>query len=108
MIGIDKIKDALLPCINFGEAIADRLEDGKISTWEYITLAPKIIPIIQELKNGKEIIAQFKDIDEAEAIELTEFFKAELDIPDDKLEEAIENGWGILMSILTYILSRNA
>ena len=103
MLGIDKIKDALLACIEFGEALAARLEDGKVTTWEMITLIPKVLPIVQALRETKEIIAEFKDLTEEEVAELTVFVAENLDLEDDELEAAIEGGWAILLGIIFYL-----
>ena len=106
MLGIENIKEALLPCINLGEAISKAFEDdGKITTWEGIMMLPKLIPLVKEASDVKEIIAEFKDLDEDELEELKLFVQVELDIADDVLEEKIEKGWNILVSLLAYTVS---
>ena len=103
--GIEKLKDALLFTIELGEGIAERLEDdGKLSWSEILTLIPKLWPLVGIIRDGNEMVLEFKDLDDQEQAELTQYVESELDIPNEKLEKAIENGWNILVSLLRFII----
>lgn len=47
----------------------------------------------------KKLGAEYKDLDESEKKELLEYCKEELDLEDDVLEERIEGGFQVLLSL---------
>lgn len=106
MLGIEKLKDAATAAVNFGEKIEDALADGKLSFVEGITIAigsaPEVFGLIQD---GKEIKAEFQDLDDFERRELVEHVAAELDLDSDGIEEVVENGFDLLVSLEALISS---
>ena len=93
IVTIDWIKNEAY-CVTDG-VICSCIKDEDVKEPVTITQDGKVWLLLDDIEDSDE------------AAELTEFVRTELDIPDDKLEAAIENGWFILLSILTYVLARN-
>ena len=104
-LGIEETKELLLPCMKLGEGIGKAFEDGKFTTWEGIMLSPKMLPIIKEAKDWREVIAEMKDIDPMEAEELKQFIRDNFDIAEDQLEARIEAGMFIVISLIAYLVA---
>ena len=99
MLGIEKLKEAALAVVNFGEKVENALADGKLSFIEGITIAigsaPDAFGLIQD---GKEIKAEFQDLDDSEREELCDYVASELDLNADGVEEVAEKGFDLLVA----------
>lgn len=77
MEGIDKVKKAVKvvfdTILQYKNAKAD---DDKITTMEYLGFADEIFALIAVVPQFKAILAQLKDVDDAEAIELAEYIES--------------------------------
>ena len=90
-LGIDKIKEVLKSGFTIGMAVVGAMEDKKINLKDLphcITIATQLPKIV---KNKDEFIAQAKDLDAEEKIELQQYCKDEFDIPNDETELFIED-----------------
>lgn len=99
MFGIEKLKEAALFTISFTEALDKRLEDGKMSFLETITLGAKLKDLPSIIRNGPEISQEYMDLDSSEKEELVEFIKEELELSNDRVEDLIENSLSVLASL---------
>ena len=104
MIGIENIKSLLDYGFSFGfrikEVVSDDSPGGK-----KVTL-PEIVGSLDLVFKIPALIAQaplayqeWQDVDEAEAEELKAHFAEKFDVPDEKIEQVIEEVWGILVRI---------
>lgn len=80
-LGIQETKDVVYAGLKIGEAISDGVQIEDIGA---LTALPAAISGITDVP------AELADMDEVEAEELKQFVKDNFDIPDDKLEEFIE------------------
>lgn len=103
MAGIEKFKTALAFVINFGEAIDKRMEDGKITFTEWLTLIPKLSGIREVVMNSKDIWREYLDMDSAEKDEIVQFIETELDIRNDKAEEMIQDAFKFIAEMSVFI-----
>ena len=106
MLGIENLKNTALFLINLGEGLENKLEDGKLSIFEALQLAGKSSKeAIEVFRSGKEIAAEFKDLDDKERGELIELVKSELDLEKDNIEKTIEKGIILLDALADFIES---
>lgn len=101
MLGINNLKKAVVSAVNLGEKIEKNLlDDGKISLTEALGIgATSFTDIIGIIRSGKEIKAEFIDLDEDEKEELVDLVTEELDLENDKIEEVIEKAIEFLSSL---------
>ena len=111
--GIDKILDVADDLIALGEAIDERLEDGKFTLLEKLTLTPKLYALVADFKDRKIIWLQFKDIDEQERLVLINHVQEKLDLRNDQAELIAETIWtaiislGIIVNLKKYVRESN-
>lgn len=89
---IDQLKKAIKFGTDIGNHFATSLEDKKLTLAEGLGFATPLFQLPDLYNNRQAIIAQAKDIDSAEAVELRTFVRDELKIPDDLVEQAIDDG----------------
>lgn len=98
-LGINNLKEAAIGVINLGEKIDQALEDRKISGMEAINISITAIPVVfNDIKNRKEIVAEFEDLDETEKQDLIDTVAAELDLNNDYAERKIEAGFKVIVA----------
>lgn len=103
MYGIEKLKEALLVLIKFSEALDKRLDDGKLSLVEGITLVPKLTKLPQIIADFESIKNEFLDLDEVEKAQISQFIKDELDLENDGVEALIESVFDLGLSITAVV-----
>jgi len=94
-VGISNLKPIVALGIELGN-VADKVGRNTGAT-RYLSL----MDLFDELTglgsvDFKVVMAEIKDLDDVERMELHEFLKAKFDIVDDKLEMAIEDGLKIV------------
>lgn len=97
MLGIQNLKEILDFSISTGEVIAG-LQDGV----DLKDLAPALSAAKKApaaLKDADQAWDEYLDMDDAEALELENFVVTEFDIPNDKVEEAIERGFKVAIEL---------
>lgn len=89
-LGVDTIEEILVDAITLGEVIAAAIKGQPITSLLLFTAG-----IAAKYQNFGQVfgqaIAEFKDLDEAEAAQVMETVKREFDLENDALELAIEN-----------------
>ena len=98
--GIDSTKAVLGKGFKIAEAIAEALEDKKISFGESLELGAKLLGLVGMFKHIVNIPAEFKDFTKQEQDELIKFFIDEFDIPNDKAEEIVEKAFKGIIELL--------
>jgi len=89
---IDQLKKAIKFGIDFGNHLSSSLEDKKITLAEGLGFATPLFQLPDLYNNRVAIIAQAKDVDSAEGIELRTYVRDELKIPNELVEDAIDSG----------------
>jgi len=99
--GTETIKKALGIVIDLGMGIEDHLaDDGRISLSEAASTAVELAPdIFSVAKNAAELKAEIKDWDPVERQEVLEWAVVKFDLTNDRAEQAIELGLGILTKL---------
>lgn len=100
MHGIKNLKGALAFIINLSLAIDKRLDDGKLSFVEGITMIPDLIELPRIISEPKTLIDEYNDLDGNERSELMRFIESELDLRNDKVEEIIHKGFDALFTLI--------
>jgi len=103
MYGTEKLKEALLVLIRFSDALDKRLDDGKLSLVEGITLVPKLTKLPQIIADFESIKNEFLDLDEIEKAEINQFIKDELDLVNDKVEDLIESVFDLGLAVASVV-----
>ena len=101
MFGIENLKKCFNVLIEGGNVVGKAWEDGTINVAD----AGHLILLLDELTelgnvNFKAIPQEAKDLDAAEIAELTEHLKTKFDIPQDALEQKIEEGIALLSRLV--------
>jgi hypothetical protein len=85
-------KELLKLAISVFNSIGSVMQDGKVEYAEVISELVRIAPSVPAAIDGSGLIlSEVKDIDEQEIEELKAFIVQEFDIPQENLEEFIED-----------------
>ena len=91
MAGVEKLKKAL----SFGITVVVKVDEVTQDGWQWIpdsvALFPTLIEIPGLIRDGKEIWAEFQEVDDDEKQELLTFAKEKFNILDDELENVVES-----------------
>lgn len=98
---MENLKKAIGKVLATTEAVAKSYEDKKIVMTEWIKIGASAVGWTWIFKHIPEIKADFDSATEEGIVKMVEELKAEFDIPQDKLEEIIEEA---LQIILTFIV----
>lgn len=103
--GIENLKQNLLRVVDTAKAVASAFDDGKITLFEGIALAPKAVKIWEIVKDYPDIKAEYLDLDEAEQAALIEWFAEEFDIENDAAEHAIEAAFSAVVELSDLVVT---
>ncbi|MCK4821512.1 hypothetical protein KA005_37445 [bacterium] len=99
-LGIEKLQEFVFNLADLGMDLDRSLEDGKISISEGLSMAIENIPdFVEDWRDRKEILAQWKDADSAEKENLKTALADHLDIRNDKAENLIEKLFALSMAL---------
>lgn len=88
-LGVQKLRLAILFALSFSQKIAVGATDG--FDWTDVSaLIPDLLQIPAIVQDSAAIVAEFKDLDEAERNELSAEISTTFDIPNDKVELYVE------------------
>lgn len=98
--GIEKIKHSVATVLAVAKAVVKaKSDDGKISTWEWMGIGIKSLGFIKVVTGAKDILKEYKDLDESEKDELNNWFREEFDIENDDIESLIEEFFKTLLEL---------
>jgi hypothetical protein len=103
MAGIKETKDIVTLGASLSEAVYHSLKDGRVSFGDYVNFIPVLGDLLPALGGIEEIPGEIVDLDEAEMDELKLHFKSEFDIPDDLIEEFVENALEMGQLVLSQV-----
>lgn len=87
-----ELKEILSFMCALANAIGEASEDGKISRGEALGMLPLLYNVPSAFGGMTEIPAEVADLSQEDIEELAQMIKDELNLPQDKVEEAIEDG----------------
>lgn len=88
-----ELKEILSFMCSLANAIGDSTaDDGKISRSEALGMLPLLYDVPSAFGGITEIPSEVGELSQEDIEELAQMVKDELDIPQDKIEEAIEDG----------------
>jgi len=93
MAGIEELKDVVKAAISIGEALSDGIGLEDLGA---------LLDLPAAIDGISEVPEELSDLDETERAELQAFIQSEFDIPDDQVEEFIEQA--IIWAFSTYEL----
>jgi len=91
MYGIEETMDALDLAASLGVAVYHMAKDGKLSLGDYVHLLPVVPNIGPAAMGATKIPRELGDIQEDEVAMLMSRAKTKFNIPDDLVEEFVEN-----------------
>lgn len=96
-LGIDHFKTLITVGLDVPKKIADVTADNKVTLIEIVGMVPTATEVIAVAKSWKDIVAEFKDLDDTEKKELHDYFADKFDIPNDQVEAFVEDAlaWGL-------------
>ena len=101
LYGIETIKKAAEVVIKLGMRTEEALsDDGKIKFLEGVGLAIGAFPgVLDVVQNASQLKLEYNDLSDDERDELVSHIILELDLDADNLEEIIESGFEVLISL---------
>jgi len=103
MLGILNLKKVVVAILHLANKVDLVTRDG-IQWTDAVALFPNIVDGVALIKNGKDALAEFKELDAVEKAELLDFVKVEFDLADDKLEDVVETALGVIESVSELIV----
>jgi len=96
-IGIKDLKELIGLGLHIGMGYANSIKDGKWTAGDFFNFIPAVTCIPNAVDGFDNVAKQLLDVDETEKEELKKFVEDEFNIPNDNIEQAIEKG--LLMGI---------
>lgn len=87
-----ELKEALSFICSLANSIGEIAEDGKMNLADATHLIPLLYKLPSAVDGMSEIPAEVAELSQEDIEELAQMVKDELDIPQDKIEAAIEDG----------------
>lgn len=104
MLGIENLKKVLAATLHLANRVDQVTQDGFQPLTDLVALLPNLVDGVSLIKNGKDALAEFKELDATEKKEILAFVKAEFDIADDKLEDVVETAFEVIESVSVLIV----
>lgn len=99
MAGIKETLEALDFGISFGNTTGKVLQDGKFDLFEIAQYIESLTKFPAAVEGAGLIPEELKDLTPEEAAEVVEFFKTKLDLPQETLEEAVEDHLALIAAM---------
>lgn len=87
-----ELKEVLSFVCALANTIGEVSEDGKVSKTEALTLLPLLYKVPSAIDGIGEIPTEVSDLSQEDIDELAQMIKNELELPQKKVEAAIEDG----------------
>lgn len=103
-VQLKETKEAFVFVIALVKAIDISINDGdeKLGLEDVPNFFPAFFKLMPAIEGADRIPMELKAVDPAEAQNFKEWLKVELDLKDDKIEEAIEDGFAIILDIYMF------
>jgi len=100
---VQNTNELLIFLSRFTNAIVESLEDGKVTITDITTIFKPLMAAKDALNDIQEIPLELADLDTDEAALLVRTFQSELDFEVDNIEEVVEEGLAVALSLVLYI-----
>lgn len=104
----ENVKQVVHMGCTFGGAVAASLEDGQWSFSDVHFFLPVVTSVASALTDIQKVPEELKNMTPEEFDELRAYLKTELELPDDKMEAAIELGCDVGLKLLQLALAFGA
>jgi len=102
-VGFKETKEGLTFVFALVKGITSALkDDGKITVGDLPHFLPSLLSVKGALEGIDKVPVEFKLASQAEADELKVWIKKEFDIPDDKMEQFIEDAFAVLLDMWVF------
>lgn len=95
-LGTDTLKGVLSNLIDVATIVADALRDG-FQVIDLVQLVPAFTKIDAVIKTAPAAFEELKDLSPIEAKEVVEYIAVKFDIPNDRVEGAIEDALRLIV-----------
>ncbi|HQK28454.1 MAG TPA: hypothetical protein PLC85_11060 [Smithellaceae bacterium] len=102
---MENLKKAVSKVITTAMVVDQKLEDGKITMPEGMTIAVSAVGWIWIFKNFRKVIEDFKALDEEGVATLIETIKSELDLRNDSAEAVVEQALEIIIRLAAVMVA---
>lgn len=102
-VGFKETKDVLNFVIPIVKGSVTVLEDGKIQVPELVVFLPALLNIKDAIEGIEQVPLEFKLSTPEEAEELKQYLREQLDLPDEKMEEFIEDAFALVLDLYNMI-----
>lgn len=99
MAGIEQTKEVVRLGVSVGEAVAKAFEDKQFTIPDVRFFFPVLMKLRPALDGVVEVPKEMGDLSDEERAELVAEF-SKLDIPNDKVEEAIKSGFEVALHLI--------
>lgn len=96
---MENLKKAVSKLITTAMVVDQKMDDGKITIPEGMSIAVSAIGWVWIFKNFKNVIEDFKGLDENGVATLTDQIRAELDLRNDVAEAVVEQALEIILRL---------
>lgn len=103
-----ELKEALSFICALANSIGDVAEDGKVTLKDVTYLVQLLYKIPSAVDGMADIPSEVSEMDEEAIAALGQMVKNELDLPQDKIEQAIEDGIDICLRLYALALKMKA
>lgn len=103
MAEVKELKEVLGFVCALANGIGEAAKDGKVSLGDATQLIPLLYKLPAAVDGMSEIPAEAKDLSQDEVDELAKYIKEELDLPQDKVEMAVEEGLDIALKLYALV-----
>lgn len=90
MSGVKELSDVVKFVCTLASSVAEAAADGKVTVGDIAHILPVLYALPSAVDGLDEAVAQAKDLGADQLAELSLVVKDSLDLPDDKIEEAVE------------------
>lgn len=99
VVGFKETKEVIDLAIALGTGIAASLEDKKISFDDLPNFWAVLFKVMPAFEGLDQVQVEFELATEAETTELKAYIKEQLDLPDEQMEEFIEDAFAAVLDI---------
>lgn len=100
---VQNTNELLIFLTRLTNSILESLEDGKVTITDITTIFKPLMAAKDALNDIQEIPLELAELDTEEAALLVQTFKDELDFETDNVEEVVEEGLAVALSLVLYI-----
>lgn len=98
--GVENLKKFVKFACGFTEQVAEVLEDGKVQLLELPKFLDEVLEIPGLVKSWEAVKKELSELSPEERQEVYDYLKDEFDIPNDRVELAIEHSISWVMNTL--------